>query len=963
MAATLTDSGELTYFSFPIDKTERTADGDLLVYGRATDGSVDSDGQIVDMDWSGRALDEWAQVGNIRVQHQAQRDPAGKALEVVHAPDAHYVKSLIVEPVAKRLVEKGVLTAYSVGIARPVIEPDISGRARGGIIKGGTLVELSLVDRPANKNCGIQLVKSENGTPEWVEKAWGADLLVKAGTSTPTTAEAGFPEAPEYEHKPEPGTEPTPETEEQDEEKPEYKYKSVSIELPEDVSVALSPADLAKLQAFSQELGADLAQFQKTADAEESFLGKKHRKFSASRRRSLASGGNALPDGSYPIPDKDALRRAAILARSGHGDVASARRLIARRARELNVPNPLNDSDAVKKGDEMTDSQPEAVKTVACDACKGTGMIDGHKCMKCTSMKGDESCPMCHGTGRTDGKECPRCHGSGKISSDSDSAEKGINRMNRDDMDADSDADEDDKGTDKSAVPTAGVTGMHSEPVPAHREPDGSAIESFEHDAGMPSVPDSSVKGSLEDQAALRLKTIGIAYQLGALHDMTCPVYAPEDVAKAHPGMSFADIDVRYFAEKAMDAAAGAPMKEAADSAALWSHAQTLKSLSPAAMTELQAEAHKAFRDANPGPSSFPTPGHITAQRYNRGPITAGHAAYSPQQGSPNTAHVPSGQVSASQFSRGPITSGHADASPGNKGAGVPSSVNYVPTIQDNARQAMRAMHDHIAQTFPDVCCCGPEEVSSIARNPVPTPQGTPSASALKTEETDVTGVAVPEETKAMKKLRKKMGKRVLSGKMTVDEARARIGRRVAQKAGGQSALGVSGANSMGSSGMKAETPAPEVVPVHALQEVPGQKAAESPGTVTVLPPGMNVTESEAVKAAGIMTPDVVKAAMAEMLTPLMERLAAQERMLSSRLDALENLPDPSVAPYRGVAQNPAKMASARSVNAHSVAEIAERSQSMMFRELEAQWRTSPDPAVREAAWRSIQKLRGLNQV
>lgn len=60
----------------------------------------------------------------------------------------------------------------------------------------------------------------------------------------------------------------------------------------------------------------------------------------------LADG--ILTGNSYPIPDKDALRRAAILARSGHGDVAAARRLIARRARELGVPNPLDEDDKEK---------------------------------------------------------------------------------------------------------------------------------------------------------------------------------------------------------------------------------------------------------------------------------------------------------------------------------------------------------------------------------------------------------------------------------------------------------------------------------------------------------------------------------------------------------------------------------------------------------------------------------------
>jgi hypothetical protein len=74
-------------------------------------------------------------------------------------------------------------------------------------------------------------------------------------------------------------------------------------------------------------------------------VAKDSRTFTAAERKKHAANGTALPDGSYPIPDKDALRRAAILARSGHGDVAAAKRLIARRARELGVPNPLDEDD------------------------------------------------------------------------------------------------------------------------------------------------------------------------------------------------------------------------------------------------------------------------------------------------------------------------------------------------------------------------------------------------------------------------------------------------------------------------------------------------------------------------------------------------------------------------------------------------------------------------------------------
>lgn len=69
---------------------------------------------------------------------------------------------------------------------------------------------------------------------------------------------------------------------------------------------------------------------------------------SADERRQAAKDGNALPDGSYPIRNARELQSAAVLARSGHGDVAAAKKLIARRAKELGVPNPLDGASKSK---------------------------------------------------------------------------------------------------------------------------------------------------------------------------------------------------------------------------------------------------------------------------------------------------------------------------------------------------------------------------------------------------------------------------------------------------------------------------------------------------------------------------------------------------------------------------------------------------------------------------------------
>jgi hypothetical protein len=130
---------------------------------------------------------------------------------------------------------------------------------------------------------------------------------------------------------------------------------------------------LSAMQASGQVLQAAAAAKAAEWAAEDvwTYLGdvaKDSRTFTAAERKKHAANGTALPDGSYPIPDKDALRRAAILARSGHGDVKAARALIARRARELGVPNPLDTDDKATSSSAKGASVAEEVTAVDTEA-------------------------------------------------------------------------------------------------------------------------------------------------------------------------------------------------------------------------------------------------------------------------------------------------------------------------------------------------------------------------------------------------------------------------------------------------------------------------------------------------------------------------------------------------------------------------------------------------------------------
>ena len=165
-----------SYFS--IEKADRNADGTMTVYGKATDDSIDIDQQICDGDWLKRAMPAWFKSGgNIREQHS--NIAAGVAKEYEAKADGHYIGVLVVDPVSVKKVDAGVLKGFSVGIKNPRVVRD--SKAANGRIVDGQIVEVSLVDRPANPNCQLVLAKSVDGekdlvqVEEWIEKKDGEE--------------------------------------------------------------------------------------------------------------------------------------------------------------------------------------------------------------------------------------------------------------------------------------------------------------------------------------------------------------------------------------------------------------------------------------------------------------------------------------------------------------------------------------------------------------------------------------------------------------------------------------------------------------------------------------------------------------------------------------------------------------------------------------------------------------------
>lgn len=901
MAATLTHSGEqtYTYASFPIAKMETTADGDLYVYGKATDGIVDSDDQIVDPQWAAKALKDWFETGaNVRVQHNPGRDPAGKGVEIYDdGQGGQWVKSLIVEPVAKELVRKGVLQAYSVGIMRPVIVPD--QLARHGRITGGELGELSLVDRPANKGCRFELVKSFGGAPEFTGKMYGTDTLSKAFTST-----QGYMASTD----------------------------TVTVEIPKSARIKVTPADLAKMlgkRNFDPNVGGGV---DRDKIPDEDFAGR-DRSFPIVKPGDVSDAASSIGRAGSDNFSADQLKAniKRIAHRKGPAFVAElpdawkdeATKTMSHTDEDKGKKKPFpgaaepfdgkdsdgdgQDADAPEKDDE---AKPEVTK----------GMKDCPECGK--GYDGDAKKRRCENCGA----KLPKINkgaGSSELFEqnddldDTDESSAGDSAGEFDDTDHYDDDDDKkpskkaqrkalkkmakkmaramvEKGARKSGrnagrtepTPANGVFGQHAKPVDPHREPDGKAIEAFEADAKLPTDPDSQFK------ALMRVTTLGIPGDMAQLHDLLCPAYSVDAAHAAHPHASLKTIDVQAWRQKAFEAASGGTMEEALAAAKRLENVSTLTQTPDYLLDELHREDHAAFKALNPVEAHTMSPGTITPGQFRRPYQTSGTARPSGQHAGPNTGPGGFGEVMPQDFDRGYLSAGRADASPSGSGgttavpppprSGTLSPVQLTGALRANAQQAMRAMHDHVAQTFPDICPMhGPGDTSGTPVN-----HGIPA-----------------------------VGK---SG------GKSKKSKRTSQEFIGKAATVQNGVDDLSGVDMLIKSFGPDVI-----------KGAVDEALAPVLE---RLAQTEAALKA--------------------QRKA--NKSLETQLDKMASLPDPFVAPFKGEAYDAVMKTSGSLVGSVDPTGVAARVQTMVQNELAMQARESTDPMQREAALNALYKMRGI---
>jgi phage head maturation protease len=184
---------ESTAFAWaPITKSEKQEDGTVIVYGPAATSALDRDHQRLDQGWLDQAMPEWmAEGGNVREQHDARR-AVGVGVGLSKGDDgAHYIAAHIVDPVAVKKVETGVLKGFSVGIKAPTIQMG-KADAPKGLVTGGSIVEVSVVDRPANPGCLFELAKADAAG----DLAAVEDAQVVETDEAPDAVKADLPAAP-----------------------------------------------------------------------------------------------------------------------------------------------------------------------------------------------------------------------------------------------------------------------------------------------------------------------------------------------------------------------------------------------------------------------------------------------------------------------------------------------------------------------------------------------------------------------------------------------------------------------------------------------------------------------------------------------------------------------------------------------------------------------------------------------
>jgi len=172
----------MTNFNFftPISKIDAEQ---RMVWGYASTPSIDLDGEVVSLNAIKSALPDYWQWRNIREMHQPSA--VGVAKEANVDDKGLYLGAKIVDDEAWKKVIEGVYRGFSIG--------GQTLKKTGNTIEECRLIEISIVDRPANPDCKIEMFKGEkkiSGSGAKLVKTKSVDVIVRPDSVTRDLAKA-----------------------------------------------------------------------------------------------------------------------------------------------------------------------------------------------------------------------------------------------------------------------------------------------------------------------------------------------------------------------------------------------------------------------------------------------------------------------------------------------------------------------------------------------------------------------------------------------------------------------------------------------------------------------------------------------------------------------------------------------------------------------------------------------------
>lgn len=343
------------------------------------------------------------------------------------------------------------------------------------------------------------------------------------------------------------------------------------------------------------------------------------------------------------------------------------------------------------------------------------------------------------------------------------------------------------------------------------------------------------------------------AYHLARLHDAMCAAYRHEDVVIAHPAAAkgiAALVDPAVFAAMTTEAVSEGRASDIPALGEAYHAAVTAKALPAGDLDTAAGELRKAFAEYYP--DAHPKPGSLTPGQFRRPYLSAGHANQSARPGQepriPMASHVPS----AGDFQRPLITAGREAASPG---AAKASRTYYTNAARGQAHAALASMHDFIAGRHPGICPMS--GVPYDGEDAIPGSAGSSLTTAAPMPEqfgkTRTRDDSVPEPVTA------EAAAAVVTPHVTKAEKKALKAAKKAAKAARKEAGAMT-----------------------------TQPAGTDPGPVPAMPP---------------VDRELLKSVLAEVVTEQFGDLAKTTSDLSQRIAELESAPDPAqMAPRSGAA-------------------------------------------------------------